>query len=114
MNTEVTFLPDNITVSVRPGTTVMDAARKAKVHIRQRCAGKAGCLMCKVTVDDPSGLAPMNQAERLKLGGSGASGVRLACQAKIAGSAVITVPEDPLKAAIRRQLEQQRSEAAGD
>ncbi|WP_261301122.1 2Fe-2S iron-sulfur cluster-binding protein [Paenibacillus andongensis] len=104
---EVHFWPDDKKISVRPGTTLLDAGRKAKVHIRTRCDGKAACLMCKVKVSDPSGLAPMNVNERLKLGTQADEGFRLACQARVNGTVQVTVPEDPLKAAIRAQLARQ-------
>ncbi|TVY11603.1 2Fe-2S iron-sulfur cluster-binding protein [Paenibacillus cremeus] len=107
---QITFLPDNKKVQVAPGTTVLGAAAKAKVHIRTRCSGKAACLMCKVRVTSGSGLAGLNTNERLKLGGMDNEGYRLACQAKITGDVTVTIPEDPLKAAIRKQLEQQQEE----
>ena len=106
----IRFEPDGVDVEVRPGTSLMEAARKGKVQIRSRCAGMAGCLMCKVTVEDQSGLTPPNPAERQKLGPLAASGVRLACQARVQGDAVVQVPEDPLKAAIRAQLAKQKEE----
>jgi 2Fe-2S ferredoxin len=104
---EVHFWPDNKKIAVRPGTTLLDAGRKAKVHIRTRCGAKAACLMCKVKVSNPSGLAPMNVNERLKLGSQADEGFRLACQARVIGSVQVTLPEDPLKAAIRAQLARQ-------
>ncbi|MDR6884440.1 2Fe-2S ferredoxin [Bacillus sp. 3255] len=108
----VHFWPDNKQIGVRAGTTLLDAGRKAKVHIRTRCGGKAACLMCKVKVSDPagSGLAPMNVNERLKLGSGAEEGYRLACQARVTGSVEVTIPEDPLKAAIRAQLARQAAE----
>jgi 2Fe-2S ferredoxin len=110
MGTNVTFLPDNKSIQVRPGMTILEASRKVRVHIRTRCDGKAACLMCKVIVQDQSGLGPMNQNERLKMGGLQDQGYRLACQAKVIGDVIVTLPEDPLKAAIRKQLEAQREE----
>ncbi|UJF36197.1 2Fe-2S iron-sulfur cluster-binding protein [Paenibacillus hexagrammi] len=107
---EVHFLPDNKKITVRPGTTLLDAGRRAKVNIRTRCGAKAACLMCKVHVVDQSGLAPMNTNERLKLGTQADEGYRLACQAKVVGPVQLTVPEDPLKAAIRAQLARQQED----
>ncbi|RTE10469.1 2Fe-2S iron-sulfur cluster-binding protein [Paenibacillus whitsoniae] len=105
--TEVHFLPDDKRISVRAGTTLLDAGRRARVNIRTRCDGKAACLMCKVQVHDQSGLAPMNVNERLKLGTLADDGTRLACQARVIGPVQAIVPEDPLKAAIRAQLARQ-------
>ncbi|ANE47980.1 ferredoxin [Paenibacillus swuensis] len=110
MLVEVTFLPEGRKAQVRPGTTLLDAARKARVNIRTRCGGKAGCLMCKVTVEDGIGVAGMNHNEALKLGTLAETGQRLACQAKVTGACVANVPEDPLKAAVRAQLLRQQQE----
>lgn len=107
---EVTFLPDNKKIQVRPGTTLLDAGRKARVQIRTRCGGKAGCLMCKVWLETQEGLAPMNHNEQHKLGEQANQGYRLACQAKVLGHATVTLPEDPLKAAVRAQLAKQQEE----
>ncbi|MDQ1909427.1 2Fe-2S iron-sulfur cluster-binding protein [Paenibacillus sp. GD4] len=110
MAAQITFLPDAKRIEVRPGTTVLDAAGKARVTLRVRCGGKAACMMCKVVARDGQGLSPISQKERLKLGSLADQGYRLACQTKIVGQAEVEVPEDPLKAAIRRQLELQRKE----
>lgn len=111
---EITFQPDGKKAVVRPGTTVMDAARKARVQIRSRCSGGLSCLMCKVKVlDNGSGLLAPEANEKAKLGDLEQSGYRFACQAKIAGDAAVELPEDPLKAAVRAQLLKQRQEEEG-
>ncbi|MED4601447.1 2Fe-2S iron-sulfur cluster-binding protein [Paenibacillus validus] len=114
MSVEIKFMPDGKSTPARAGTTLLEAARRAKVHIRTRCAGKAACLMCKVCIDPDAqtGLQPMNANERNKLGGLQEQGYRLACQAKANGQApvIVTVPEDPLKSAVRKLLDQQQEE----
>lgn len=114
MGHQITFLPMKKTVEVRPGTSVLQAARQARLHIATRCGGNASCLMCKVHVGsstDALGLSKPNAAEMRKLGHVMLQeGVRLGCQACIQGNVDITLPEDPLKAAIRKQLEQKREE----
>jgi len=107
MSIRIRFLPEGREAQVRPGTTVMDASRKAGVHIRSRCAGKAACLMCKVQVSDQSGLSPLSEMERRKLAGLDEQGIRLSCQARVTGPVEVEVPEDPLRAAVRKQLEKQ-------
>lgn len=107
---EVHFYPDHRKTQVRLGSTVLDASTKARVLIRTRCGGKAACLMCKVLIEDQSGLSPMNKNEELKLGGLAERGYRLACQACVIGETHVTIPEDPLKAAIRAQLAKQRED----
>ncbi|MBO7744083.1 2Fe-2S iron-sulfur cluster binding domain-containing protein [Paenibacillus sp. MWE-103] len=108
MNVEITFLPSGRTVMVRAGTTVLDAARKAGVPIRTRCDGKAACLMCKVALPHSSaGLTPPNDNERRKLAGLDRMGTRLACQTRVFGRAIVEVPEDPFRAAVRKQMMRQ-------
>lgn len=109
----ITFEPDGKTVHVKKGLSVLQAARLHRVIIRTRCHGQASCLMCKVIVKDDrsvSGLSRPNHREELRLGQRLSEGYRLACQTIIQGDAVVTIPEDPLKAVIRARLEQQEQE----
>ncbi|MFC4599089.1 2Fe-2S iron-sulfur cluster-binding protein [Cohnella hongkongensis] len=109
---EVRFEPDGRTASVRPGSTLLEASRRAGVSIRTRCGGVAGCLMCKVRVSDgeSAALNPPTQAEIRKLGSQLSEGVRLSCQARAMGDVTVNVPEDPLKAAIRKKLAEQQED----
>lgn len=109
---KVTFLPDGRSVDVRPGITLLEASRRARVSIRTRCNGLASCLMCKVEVppDQASALQEPSVAEQRKIGSLLPEGIRLSCQARVRADVTVTVPEDPLKAAIRKQLELQRKE----
>jgi ferredoxin len=106
----VTFQPEGRKTVVQQGGTLLEAARKAGVILPTRCDGKAGCLMCKVTVpqEEAAALRPPGEAERRKLGSLLDSGVRLACQAAVWNDLNVVVPEDPLKAAVRRRLEAAR------
>lgn len=108
----VTFMPDGQTAAVRSGTTLLDASRRAGALVRTRCGGVAGCLMCKVTVDadEAAALTEPTPAERRKLGPLLAEGTRLSCQARVRADVCVRVPEDPLKAAVRKMLAKQREE----
>ncbi|GGF87873.1 2Fe-2S iron-sulfur cluster-binding protein [Paenibacillus abyssi] len=110
MGVEVTFMPEGKKVTVQPGVSVLEAARRAGISIRTRCGGKAGCLMCKVTHCSVGGLSAPRENERRKLAGLESSGLRLACQAKVTGNAAIEVPEDPLRSAVRKQLARQKEQ----
>lgn len=104
-------MPDNKTIVVRPGTTVLDAARRARVSVRTRCGGNASCLLCKVRIDDASSkVSKANEKERLKLGSRLEEGLRLACQTRVFGDTDVDVLDDPLKAAVRAQLDAMRKE----
>ncbi|BCG59933.1 2Fe-2S iron-sulfur cluster-binding protein [Paenibacillus sp. URB8-2] len=107
---KVIFLPEGQQTEAARGLSLLEAARKAGVKIATRCGGKAGCLMCKVKIDaeEEGAVKPPGDAERRKLGSQLHEGVRLACQAEVWGDVHVTVPEDPLKAAVRRRLEEAR------
>jgi 2Fe-2S ferredoxin len=109
----IRFMPEDKSAKVKPGTTLFQAGRAARVFIRSRCGGNAACLMCKVKVEDQSGLAPPNRNEIVKLGSLTKQGVRLSCQARITGDVTVEVPEDPLKSAIRALLAKQQEEDDG-
>lgn len=108
----VTFLPDGKTIAVRPGTTLLDASKRVNAGVRTRCGGVAGCLMCKVSVaaDQTRFLKPPTEAEKRKLGPLLDAGTRLSCQARVLDDVAVTVPEDPLKAAIRKKLAEQQED----
>ncbi|MBO9597745.1 MAG: 2Fe-2S iron-sulfur cluster binding domain-containing protein [Cohnella sp.] len=108
----VTFMPERLTIAVRPGTTLLDAAKRAHAGVRTRCGGVAGCLMCKVHVasDQAGNLKPPTDAETYKLGPLLEAGNRLSCQARVTNDVTVTVPEDPLKAAIRKKLAEQEED----
>ncbi|WEK55681.1 MAG: 2Fe-2S iron-sulfur cluster-binding protein [Candidatus Cohnella colombiensis] len=108
----VSFEPEQLSIKVRSGTTVLDAAKRARVNVRTRCGGVAGCLMCKVNVasDQAEHLSLPSEAELRKLGPQLDDGIRLSCQARVKGNVTVTVPEDPLKAAIRKKLAEQQED----
>lgn len=106
----VVFQPGGRKAVVNHGVSLLEAARKAGVTITTRCGGKAGCLMCKVTItkDEAAGVRPAGDIERRKLGSALEQDVRLACQTAVWNDVTVQVPEDPLKAAVRRKLEAAR------
>lgn len=114
---EVLFQPDQKKVKVRPHTNVLDASRRAGVRIPTRCGGKAGCLMCKIIVpsEERDHCSAPEPKEIRKLGTSMIEqGYRLSCQTRITNHIKVMIPEDPLKAAIRKQLEAARNRESDD
>ncbi|TJY44356.1 2Fe-2S iron-sulfur cluster binding domain-containing protein [Cohnella pontilimi] len=111
-NRRVTFLPEERSIEVRPGTTLLDASKRARVAVRTRCDGMASCLMCKVNVDpdQAAALQEPTPAEKRMLGGLLGQGIRLSCQARVKADVTVTVPEDPLKSVIRQKLAEQQRE----
>ena len=90
----VTFQPDGQTVTVSKGTTLLDAAHLADVHVNASCNGKGSCGKCKLVVKDGAVDAPptplLSESEKTK-------GYVLACQSKLAGDVTVSIPEEALE-----------------
>ena len=87
------FYPANRSVSVRKGTTILEAARLAGVTIESPCNGVVTCGKCRVRLDDTSlkqiirrGTHQLSYAEE-------AAGHVLSCEAEIIGDIVVQVPD---------------------
>jgi ferredoxin, 2Fe-2S len=104
---KVHFQPHDKAIEVRDGMTFLQTANQAKVLLKQKCGGKGACATCKVQVTHSDGeLAALTPMEVRMLNEKAIKdGFRLACQIKVNGDAEITVPEDPLRRAVRLQLE---------
>jgi len=76
---KVIFQPDNITVYVLPGTSIIEAAGRAGILIESTCGGEGTCGKCKIQVIE-------GEIESV--------GTRLACQTKINSDCVINIPEE--------------------
>ncbi|GAB6929953.1 hypothetical protein JCM10914A_39360 [Paenibacillus sp. JCM 10914] len=73
--------------------------------------------MCKViiTTEEQRHCLPPEAKEIRKLGGLLLEqGYRLSCQTRVTGNLTVSIPEDPLKAAIRKQLEAARNKTDHD
>lgn len=66
-------------VTVEPGTRLVNAIEGAGVDILHACGGNARCTTCRVTfvAGEP---AAMTRAEQTKMAEKGLTGVRLSCQ----------------------------------
>lgn len=102
----------NKRISIKYNQTILDAARKGRVILKHRCGGKASCGTCKIKLDWQGGQAQKasepNDKEKRLLGSQLDEGFRLACQTKVYQDIQVEIPEDPLKAFIQKQIEQQK------
>ncbi len=57
---EVRFLPDNVSEEVSHSETLLDAARRAGVHISSPCGGEGNCGKCRVVVRKGEVDAPLS------------------------------------------------------
>jgi ferredoxin, 2Fe-2S len=94
----VTFLPDGKTVEVAPGTSILDAAEVADVHLPSNCGGVCACTTCHVWVEE--GLASLSELEdreddKLNEAAGLAPSSRLGCQACLGtADVVVRIPHN--------------------
>ncbi|MCK5843526.1 MAG: DUF4445 domain-containing protein [Victivallales bacterium] len=88
---KITFTPSGKSITVSPGTELLDAAREADVEVKAPCGGKGTCGKCIVRIT--SGEVDSNSLGVLP-GTSVADGFVLACKTKIIDSDItVEVPE---------------------
>ncbi len=87
---KVVFKPDNKTVKVGRGTTVLDAATSSDIYIDSICGGRGKCGKCKVIIDGNvhTETTDLLSAEEM------ARGYYLACLARVAGNLTVTIPKE--------------------
>jgi uncharacterized 2Fe-2S/4Fe-4S cluster protein (DUF4445 family) len=88
-NPKITFLPHNVSVDAPPGTSIIQAALDAGVHINASCGGEGVCGKCRVRVEAGSvegGVSEKLSAEDVR------SGYRLACRSLVTADAAVRIP----------------------
>jgi adenylate cyclase len=103
---------DRITVPVRPGISVLEALRAARVRHASVCGGRGRCSTCRVHIDDSAQqLPPPNETEARVLRRIAASqSVRLACQLRPTADLAVT-PLLPASATAADAMERARYRA---
>lgn len=87
----VAFLPNEKTVEVEPGTTLMEAARKSGVEITNLCGGNGVCGKCRVRVADGHIYADKHSINLLSKEEI-TEGFVLACQTPVNAPMTIHIP----------------------
>ncbi len=83
----VTFAPSGVTAWVKPGATILEAARSAGIVIPAPCGGRGACGKCAVRILEGQ---PERADELEKAGLARApAGLRLACRAKVTGPVTV-------------------------
>ncbi len=89
---EVTFLPGGERVTAESGATVAEAAALASLPLALPCGGKGNCGNCRVVIQDGTVSPPTAAELRALTPAQRGQGVRLACQCRLEGNALIQVP----------------------
>jgi uncharacterized 2Fe-2S/4Fe-4S cluster protein (DUF4445 family) len=90
---EVRFLPEEKTVQVETGTTLMEAAAKAGVHVDNLCGGKGVCGRCRVRVLNGNIHADKHSISILS-GDEIKEGYVLSCQTRVSSDVEILIPAE--------------------
>jgi len=83
------FKPDNIDITVEAGTSLMEAAVAAGVHINASCGGAGVCGTCNVLIK--SGNVESRRTDKVSPADY-EKGVRQSCQSKILSDLVVEIP----------------------
>lgn len=89
---QVTFLPDNSTVTAHTGDTLLDAALDNGIDLPHACGGNCTCTTCHVVLEEGAEhLSPMQEPEneRLDTAKARTPASRLACQTLLRGGPVV-------------------------
>jgi ferredoxin len=90
----VRILPDDVSVQVKVGTSLLAAAAAGDVELMHSCGGIGACTSCRVRIlGGRDQLSPIGRAEREQLKESGILEThRLACQTMVYGDVVLERP----------------------
>jgi uncharacterized 2Fe-2S/4Fe-4S cluster protein (DUF4445 family) len=89
----ITFLPDEKSVEVDAGTTLMEAAEKADIHINSLCGGEGVCGRCRVKLingkarADKHSISLLSKEEIME-------GYVLACQTRVDSDMEVIIPAE--------------------
>jgi uncharacterized 2Fe-2S/4Fe-4S cluster protein (DUF4445 family) len=88
---EVRFLPGPFLAEVQPGSTLLEAARKARAPLEAPCDGAGICGKCRVWLD-PEALTALEAGVEVG-GGNGQGALVLACDARVRADIAATIPD---------------------
>lgn len=95
---KIRFMPADIEVDVREGTTILDAALDNNIQINHNCGGNCACSTCHVWIKEGlDSLNPVTEDEEDMLDEAEglADNSRLACQCKVTADLVVEIPPTP-------------------
>jgi len=94
---QVTFQPEDKTVQTTPGSTLLDAAQLADIHINASCNGKGACGKCKLILEsgtvEPDHTPLLTDQEK-------ENNYVLACRTKVLDDLLVSIPPE----AVERKL----------
>ncbi len=86
---DIKFLPENISINVKKGTTILEAVEKAGLSIETECGGYGSCGKCKVKINKGS----FKKHKHIKLSEEEVKdNIQLACLTEIVNDIEVYIP----------------------
>ncbi len=91
---KVIFQPEDKEIEASEGSTLLDVAHEAEIHINASCNGKGSCGKCKLIIDsgniksEPTSLLSAKEKEKNYV---------LACQTEIVGDVTVRIPDETIE-----------------
>ncbi len=92
MKRKITFLPDNVTIEIEDGGSLLKAAKAANVYVLSSCGGKGNCGKCKVVVK--SGSVEPGRSRSFLSAEEAGQGYALACHSRVLSDLVVEIPPE--------------------
>jgi uncharacterized 2Fe-2S/4Fe-4S cluster protein (DUF4445 family) len=92
MKHTITFVPDNVTVTVDDNTNLFKAVKSAGVYVLSSCGGKGNCGKCKVVIRE--GTVEPGKSRSYLSAEEAERGYVLACHSKVKNSLIVEIPQE--------------------
>src|SRR3990172_4635014 len=92
MKHKVTFLPDNVAVTVDDNTSLFKAVKASGVYVLSSCGGKGNCGKCKVVIKE--GTVESGKSRSFLSSEEAERGYVLACHSQVTSDLVVEVPAE--------------------
>lgn len=110
MKHTITFLPDNINITVEHGENLLNAAALSGVYIHAYCGGDGVCGKCKVKIEKGEVASEKSAIKQ----DDWDQGFRLACLSAVESDLIVSIPEETTKSgkALKRKPKTTRTISA--
>ena len=92
MKRQVTFLPDNVTISVDDNTNLFKAVKAAGLYVLSSCGGKGNCGKCKLVIKE--GTIESGKSRSFLSTDEADRGYVLACLSRVKSDLTIEIPPE--------------------